>query len=125
SIEPEDVSVENILPLPCQQAKTVDDFFAELEKANDFFEKRRADAEAKGCVLRFIATLENGKAGVSLKEVDTNHAFYSMSGSDNIISFTTERYKDRPLVVKGPGAGAEVTAAGVFADIIKVGSTLS
>lgn len=125
AIEPDDVTVENILPLPCQQAKSVEDFFVELEKANDYFEKRRADAEAKGCVLRFIASLENGKATVSLKEVDANHAFYSMSGSDNIISFTTERYKDRPLVVKGPGAGAEVTAAGVFADIIKVGSTLS
>lgn len=59
-----------------------------------------------------------------MKAVDANHPFYSMQGSDNIISFTTDRYKDRPLVVKGPGAGAEVTAAGVFADIIKVGSMI-
>jgi aspartokinase/homoserine dehydrogenase 1 len=56
-----------------------------------------------------------------LVEVDGTHPFYNLSGSDNIISFTTERYKDRPLVIKGPGAGAEVTAAGVFAEIISIG----
>jgi bifunctional aspartokinase / homoserine dehydrogenase 1 len=124
ALEPSDVEVENILPQNCCDAKTVDEFFVELNKSNDHFEKRRAAAEAEGKVLRFIATLENGKASVSLKAVDGSHPFYSMQGSDNIISFTTERYKDRPLVVKGPGAGAEVTAAGVFADIIKVGSIL-
>ncbi|HTF82239.1 MAG TPA: ACT domain-containing protein, partial [Cytophagales bacterium] len=123
-LEPSDVQVENILPQNCVDAKTVDEFFAELNKSNDHFEKRRAAAEAEGKVLRFIASLEDGKAAVSLKAVDAQHPFYSMQGSDNIISFTTERYKDRPLVVKGPGAGAEVTAAGVFADIIKVGSTI-
>ena len=125
AIELEDVYVENILPLSCRNASSVEEFFEELDKANDFFEQKRAAAEAKGCVLRFIATLENGKAEILLKEVDKNHPFFAMSGSDNIISFTTERYKERPLVVKGPGAGAEVTAAGVFADIIKVGSILS
>lgn len=124
TLEPTDVQVENILPQNCCDAKTVDSFFEELNKSNDHFEKRRAAAEAEGKVLRFIAMLEDGKASVSLKAVDANHPFYSMQGSDNIISFTTERYKDRPLVVKGPGAGAEVTAAGVFADIIKVGSTI-
>jgi aspartokinase/homoserine dehydrogenase 1 len=125
AIELEDVYVENILPLSCRNASSVEEFFEELEKANDFFEQKRAAAEAKECVLRFIATLENGKAEILLKEVDKNQPFFAMSGSDNIISFTTERYKERPLVVKGPGAGAEVTAAGVFADIIKVGSILS
>ena len=71
-------------------------------------------------VLRFIASLENRKATIGLQEVDNNHPFYNLSGSDNIISFTTERYNERPLVVKGPGAGAEVTAAGVFAEIISI-----
>lgn len=123
-LEPTDVEVENILPQNCCDAKTVEEFFAELNNSNDHFEKRRAAAEAEGKVLRFIASLENGKATVTLKAVDANHPFYSMQGSDNIISFTTDRYKDRPLVVKGPGAGAEVTAAGVFADIIKVGSMI-
>ena len=72
--------------------------------------------------LRYIALLKEGKAEISLKSVDSNHPFYSLSGSDNMISFTTERYRERPLVIKGPGAGAEVTAAGVFADIIRIGN---
>ena len=72
-------------------------------------------------MLRYIGKLEDGKASITLQMVDENHPFYMLSGSDNIISFTTDRYKERPLVVKGPGAGAEVTAAGVFADIINVG----
>lgn len=125
SLEPEDVQVENILPLNCQKAKSVPEFFDELNKENGYFEKKRKEAELQGKVLRFIATLEDGKAFVSLKAVDASHPFYSLSGSDNVISFTTERYKDRPLVVKGPGAGAEVTAAGVFADIISVSTYLS
>ena len=78
-----------------------------------------------GKVLRYIASLENGKTSVSLHEIDSEHPFYSLSGSDNIISYTTQRYQDRPLVVKGPGAGAEVTAAGVFADIIRISSYLA
>ena len=120
ALEPADIEVENILPKSCNEAKSVPDFFQELENENAFFEKRRKDAELDGKVLRFIATLENGKASVTLRAVDAQHPFYSLSGSDNIISFTTERYKERPLVIKGPGAGAEVTAAGVFADIVKV-----
>ena len=76
-------------------------------------------------MLRYIASLENGKATVSLKSVDNRHPFYSLSGSDNMVVFTTERYKELPLVIKGPGAGAEVTAAGVFADIIRIANYLS
>jgi aspartokinase/homoserine dehydrogenase 1 len=72
--------------------------------------------------LRFIATLEDGKASIGLRAVDSSHPFYNLNGSENIISFTTERYKAYPLVVKGPGAGAEVTAMGVFADIMSISS---
>ncbi len=120
-----DVEVENILPPSCSKAKTVEDFFNELEKNNAVFAKRRDDADKQGKVLRFIAKLEKGKATVSLQAVDSNHPFYSLSGSDNMIAFTTERYKERPLVIKGPGAGAEVTAAGVFAEIISISNYLS
>ncbi|MFN8414720.1 MAG: bifunctional aspartate kinase/homoserine dehydrogenase I [Cytophagaceae bacterium] len=123
-LEMDDVEIENILPAPCLKAKTVDEFFAQLEKNNDVFAKRRGEADKAGKVLRFIAKLEDGKATVSLQAVDASHPFYSLSGSDNMISFTTERYKDRPLVVKGPGAGAEVTAAGVFADILRISNYL-
>lgn len=80
----------------------------------------RAKAAKNNKVLRFIASLDKGKAKISLQDVDSSHPFYNLSGSDNIISFTTDRYTDRPLVVKGPGAGAEVTAAGVFAEIISI-----
>jgi len=69
-----------------------------------------------------IASLDNGKAKIGLQAVATDHPFYSLSGSDNMIVFTTERYKERPLVIRGPGAGAEVTAAGVFAEVIKLGN---
>ena len=123
-MEFDDVKVENILPEPCVKAKSVEEFFVQLEKNNAVFAKRRDDADKKGKVLRFIAKLENGKATVTLEAVDANHPFYSLSGSDNMIAYTTERYKDRPLVIKGPGAGAEVTAAGVFADIIRISSYL-
>jgi aspartokinase/homoserine dehydrogenase 1 len=123
-LEPSDVVVENILPESCRKAKTVNDFFKELEKNNHVFDKMREDAEKKGKVLRFIARWEKGKASVSLLAVGADHPFYSLSGSDNIIAFTTDRYKDRPLVIKGPGAGAEVTAAGVFAQVISLSNYL-
>ncbi|MCX6291686.1 MAG: bifunctional aspartate kinase/homoserine dehydrogenase I [Bacteroidetes bacterium] len=120
NIEMNDIVIEQILPANCKKAKTVEEFFTELERSNDFFDVRRKKADDKNKVLRFIAQLENSRASISLQEVDTSHPFYNLSGSDNIISYTTERYHDRPLVVKGPGAGAEVTAAGVFAEIISI-----
>ncbi len=80
----------------------------------------KREAEKKEKVLRYISSLEYNRGNISLKEIDRNHPFFTLSGSDNIIAFTTERYKERPLVVKGQGAGAEVTASGVFADIIRI-----
>ncbi len=124
ALEPDDVAIQNILPQACTDAKTVDKLMKELEKADDYFEAMRAKAAKKGQVLRMIAKLHRGKASIALEGVDETHPFYSLSGSDNMIVFTTERYKERPLVVRGPGAGAEVTAAGVFAEIIKIGNLL-
>ena len=124
-LEAEDVVIENILPTPCQEAETVEAFFEEVEKADAHFETLRVEATANDTRLRMIAKLDNGKASIGLEAVDANHPFYALSGSDNMIVFTTERYKERPLVVRGPGAGAEVTAAGVFAEIIRIGNYLS
>ncbi|MBN2030847.1 bifunctional aspartate kinase/homoserine dehydrogenase I [bacterium] len=124
-MEIEDIQIENILPDYCQKAETVEKFFIQLQKADKDFEQKRERAKKNGKVLRYIGTLENEKAWISLQEVDSAHPFYTLSGSDNMIVFTTERYKERPLVIKGPGAGAEVTAAGVFADIIRISSYLS
>ena len=120
-LELKDIQIDSILPTSCLKANSVASFFVELKKNNHVFEARRIHAARQNKVLRFIASLDKGKAKISLQEVDTTHPFYNLSGSDNIISFTTERYSERPLVVKGPGAGAEVTAAGVFAEIISIG----
>lgn len=123
-LEASDVTIHSILPENCQQAPDVDAFFVALAQADEHFENMRTEAEAAGKVLRFIAKLEQNTASIGLEAVEPSHPFYALSGSDNMIVFTTERYKERPLVVRGPGAGAEVTAAGVFAEIIKIGNYL-
>lgn len=119
--------VENIplLSSEAMAAKTVDDFYEVLEKENNQYETLLNNALEKGEVLRFIASLENGKAKLGLTSVGKSHPFYNLAGSENIVSFTTERYFNNPLVIKGPGAGAEVTAMGVFADIISLSSFLA
>jgi aspartokinase/homoserine dehydrogenase 1 len=124
-LEQEEVEIEAILPEACQKAENVAKLLEEIENADNFFEQMRADAAKEGKVLRFIAKLENGKASINLQKVDNTNPFHGLSGSDNMIVFTTERYKERPLVIRGPGAGAEVTAAGVFAEIITIGNFLS
>lgn len=121
-LEAKDVEIENILPQTCLDAKSVPDFYDALKASESYFNDLKSQAEASGKVLRYIGQLENGKVAITLQMVDESHPFFMLSGSDNIISFTTERYKERPLVVKGPGAGAEVTAAGVFADLVNIGA---
>ncbi|MGN6395544.1 MAG: bifunctional aspartate kinase/homoserine dehydrogenase I [Mucilaginibacter sp.] len=122
-MEETDIQIESVLPQACLEAQSVDDFYAALKAEDAFFADLKNKAEASGKVLRYIGKLEGGKAAITLQMVDESHPFYTLSGSDNIISFTTDRYKERPLVVKGPGAGAEVTAAGVFADLINVAAS--
>lgn len=121
-MEENDIKLGAILPESCMNASSIDEFYEELKKSDSYFNELKEKAEMENKVLRYIGKLENGKASVSLELVDASHPFYNLTGSDNIISFTTERYKFNPLVIKGPGAGAEVTAAGVFADLINVGS---
>lgn len=121
-LESKDVDLGAILPDSCLKADSVDQFYEVLRREEAFFTNLKNEAARENKVIRYIGILENGQVKISLQMVDSNHPFYSLSGSDNIISFTTERYKDRPLVVKGPGAGAEVTAGGVFADLVNVGA---
>ncbi len=125
ALEPEDIVVENILPESCINAPDVDSFFSELEKAEPSFNKMITAANAANKKLCFIASMDRGKVKVGLQSIDSSHPFFALSGSDNMISYTTRRYTNNPLVIKGPGAGAEVTAAGVFADIIRVCNYLS
>ncbi len=124
-LEPEDITINNLLPQSCLDAPTIPVFFTELERNNDYFENLLTGAEARGEKLRFVASFEDNRAVIELRSVGPEHPFYQLTGADNIVSFTTERYKDRPLVVKGPGAGAEVTASGVFADVVSIGSYLA
>ncbi|MCQ2608030.1 MAG: bifunctional aspartate kinase/homoserine dehydrogenase I [Bacteroidales bacterium] len=117
----EDVAVENCLSEASQNTTTVEELWASLEKNdNEKYTKLFAEAEKEGKHLKYIATYENGKAKTEIKAVDPSHPFYNITGSDNIISFTTAHYRTQPLIVIGPGAGAAVTAAGVFADIIRI-----
>lgn len=122
ALEPEDVQLGAILPDACVHATSVDDFYRELLAADDYFNALKNSAQQENKVLRYVGKLEAGKVNIALELVGGDHPFFALSGSDNIISFTTERYSERPLVVKGPGAGAEVTAAGVFADLVNVGA---
>lgn len=119
-LEIEDIEVENIVPESCRNASSLEQFYEKLEHEDATFERLRENAMQQHQALRHIATLENGKGRVSLRTVDGRHPFFSLSGRDNIIAFTTTRYSPTPLVVRGPGAGAAVTAAGVFADIIRL-----
>lgn len=99
---------------------SIEDFFSHIKELDGEFESKRSKAEASSQRFRFVATLENGKVSVSLHAVDSTHPFYHLEGSNNVILLTTQRYKEYPMVIKGYGAGAEVTAAGVFADIISI-----
>ncbi|MBQ9076722.1 MAG: bifunctional aspartate kinase/homoserine dehydrogenase I [Muribaculaceae bacterium] len=99
---------------------SVDDFFSQIPEIDDEFDAKRVDAENNGEHFRFVASLEDGHAEVGLQRVTSSHPFYALEGSNNVILLTTERYKEYPMVIKGYGAGADVTAAGVFADIISI-----
>ena len=77
---------------------------------------------AKDCRLKYVAEFENEKANVGLQHVDPSHSFYNLEGSDNIVLFYTDRYPKQPLIIKGAGAGADVTASGIFADVIRIGN---
>ena len=117
-IEMEDISNTSFMPASCMTG-TVENFYAEMEKQEDHFKAIYEKAVAAGSKLKFVAKFENGKASVGLQQIDPQHDFYHLYGKDNVVLFYTNRYVDQPLVVKGAGAGAEVTASGVFADIIR------
>jgi len=124
SIEYKNVTIEPILPAACFKAKDVDAFFKELEKSDTDYEKRRAKAAAEGKLLRYVAVIEEGKAKLSLRAEEEGSPFRSLVDSDNIVVITTNRYSKLPMVIKGPGAGAQVTAGGVFADILRTARKL-
>lgn len=119
AVEQDDVEKHLFIPQEFFEG-SVDDFFTKINQIDSEFESNRAEAEAENQRFRFVARLENGKLDVSLQKVGSSHPFYVLEGSNNVILLTTERYNEYPMVIKGYGAGAEVTAAGVFADIISI-----
>jgi len=123
-LEESDVNIESLIPDCASNADSVEQFLDQLKQADKDFENKRASAAKSNEKLVYLAKVDQQSASVSLQAVAPEHPFSSLSGSDNIISFRTERYDQCPLVVKGPGAGTQVTAAGVFADIIKAASYL-
>ena len=119
-LEFDDIQIQNLVPEGARSSNGVDLFFQKLENFDSDFEKMRAAAEEKGKQLCYIAKFEKGKGVVKLEEIGTDHPFYGLSGSDNILALYTEHYQESPMVIKGPGAGAKVTAGGIIADILRV-----
>jgi len=117
-LEMTDIANTPFMPPSCMEG-SVEDFYAEMLKQEEHFKKLYEAAASEGAKLKFVATFKDGKASVGLKHIDPSHDFYHLYGKDNIVSFYTDRYPEQPMVIKGAGAGAEVTASGVFADIIR------
>lgn len=117
--------IENDSFLCDESLKTTnnDDFYASLTKYEADFQKIYKDANDKGCRLKYVAEFENGKAKVGLQQIPSDHPFYNLEGSDNIVLFFTNRYPEQPLLIKGAGAGAEVTASGIFADVVRTANS--
>jgi aspartokinase/homoserine dehydrogenase 1 len=113
-----DISNNSFMPESCMKGD-VDNFYKEMEKYESHFLKLVSEAKDAGKKLKFVAKYEDGKASVGLQHIDPKHDFYHLYGKDNAVLFYTNRYTEQPLVIKGAGAGAEVTASGVFADIIR------
>ncbi len=114
--------IENNAFLPEESLKTTNnnDFYASLTKNEAHFQNIFKEANDKDCRLKYVAEFVNGKANVGLQNIASNHPFYNLEGSDNIVLFFTDRYPENPLIIKGAGAGADVTASGIFADVIRI-----
>jgi aspartokinase/homoserine dehydrogenase 1 len=123
-LEFDSVEIEPLLPKACFDAPSVPAFFAELEKADAGFEERRSAAVREGKALRYIAVIEAGRARLSLRAEPAESPFRNLVDADNMVVIRSDRYSTLPMVIKGPGAGAQVTAGGVLADIVRIARTL-
>jgi aspartokinase/homoserine dehydrogenase 1 len=122
AMEMENIENNCFLPKECMDTTNNDDFFKSLTKHASHFENLLAEAKAKDSRLKFVASFDNGKASVGLQFIPKESPFYNLEGKDNIVEFYTDRYIDQPLIIKGAGAGAAVTASGIFADVIRIGN---
>ena len=119
SLDMSDVSNESFLPSGALEAHSVDAFYELIKSKDDAFKTLLTSALDNDAQLKYVASFKDGKANVGLKEIPAGHPFYNLEGKDNIVMFYTDRYNDQPLIIKGAGAGSEVTASGLFADIIR------
>ncbi|AUC15173.1 bifunctional aspartate kinase/homoserine dehydrogenase I [Tenacibaculum sp. SZ-18] len=119
-LELSDIDNNSFLPKESLSTSTNNDFYASLTEFESHFQEIYAKANSENCKLKYVAEFENGKAKVGLQHIPSNHPFYNLEGSDNIVLFFTDRYPVQPLQIKGAGAGADVTASGIFADVIRV-----
>lgn len=117
-LEMDEIQSRSFLPESCLVGD-VENFYQEMTKHETHFQQLYSNAKLKNCKLKFVASLEDGKASVGLQEIGPEHDLYHLYGKDNVVLFYTNRYPEQPLVIKGAGAGAEVTASGIFADIIR------
>ena len=117
-----DIANKPFLPSECLSTTSNENFFKSLVSNAAHFETLLKEAKVKDCRLKYVATFENGKASVGLEFIPKESPFYNLEGKDNIVQFYTDRYIDQPLLIKGAGAGAAVTASGIFADVIRVGN---
>ena len=121
-MEIDDIQNNSFLPDECMTTTNNEDFFKSLTKHSSHFENLLAEAKQKDSRLKFVASFENGKASVGLQFIPSDSPFYNLEGKDNIVQFYTDRYVDQPLLIKGAGAGAAVTASGIFADVVRIGN---
>ncbi len=119
-LELEDIDIEPFIPKKYLSIENVNDFLNTLSQYDPIFKQKLIQVEKENKKYSVIATFEEGKAKVSLQTINAKHPFFNVKGSDNIFLFKTERYNDFPLIIKGAGAGSEVTSAGVFADILRI-----
>ena len=122
AMEMEDIVNNSFLPAECMNTNNNEDFFKSLTANAAHFDNLLAEAKQKNSRLKFVASFENGNASVGLQFIPSDSPFYNLEGKDNIVQFYTDRYVDQPLLIKGAGAGAAVTASGIFADVIRIGN---
>ena len=123
SYEMEQIESVPFIPANCMEAPSVDIFLDRVAQQESYFQQMVAEAKDKNCKLKYVASYKDGKAETGLKMISPDSPLYNLEGKDNIVLFSTQRYPDQPLVIKGAGAGAAVTASGIFGDIMRIANT--
>lgn len=121
-LELDDITNQGFIPEECMNTESLDAFYTKLDEHEELFQTLYSDANSQNKRLKYVASFEDGKCATGLKAFGDDHPFYNLGGKDNIVLFYTNRYNEQPLVIKGAGAGAAVTASGIFADLMKIAS---